>query len=596
MLALIAMQVARADFEAGQAAWDAGDFFNAVEQWRAGAHAGEVGSMLALGRLYRTGIGVLQDDVTAYMWLNLAASRGGLDAARERDRLAAMMTTDARAEGQRLARAWKPSGAAPVTVAPPQEAIREAQNLLAALGYRPGPADGLWGVRSTVAYQHFLRDAGLPASDALTPDGLLAMRAIAEDVESQPDFETNEVSSSNHNALATDAFHHAVRTGDIDEVRAALAVGTDMNARDGSGWTVLMHAANEGHLLLVEMLLAAGVEVDVRAPSGVTALSVAATLGNPEIVALLMKAGADFTIEGPNGQTAVEAAQTMFGDAVAATEAGENPAVVALLRGMALTEADAKPLLTVGETFRDCASCPEMVVLPTGSFVMGSPAREEGRDEDEGPQHHVEIRYSLAIGKYEVTFAEWDICVASGGCGEYRPDDWGWGRGDHPVIEVSWRDAQSYVHWLSRETGEDYRLLSEAEWEYAARAGTTGPFHTGKTVSKDEANFSSFLGFLAAGFETVPVGSFPANAYGLHDMHGNVYEWVEDCWNNSYHGAPSDGSAWQSGDCSQRMMRGGSMGGDSDTLRSANRNRDGMSIRNYNDVGLRVARIVHGLP
>ena len=202
-----------------------------------------------------------------------------------------------------------------------------------------------------------------------------------------------------------------------------------------------------------------------------------------------------------------------------------------------------------GEVFRDCGECPEMVVIPAGEFMMGSPDSEPGRDADEGPLRRVRIGYPLAVGKFEVTFAEWDACVSAGGC-NHRPNDKGWGRGSRPVVVVNWGDAQAYVKWLSRTTGQRYRLLSESEWEYAARAGTTTPLHTGSRITTAQANFS--------GNQTVPVGRFGANLFGLHDMHGNVWEWVEDCWNRSYAGAPSDGSAWRSGECSRRVLRGGS--------------------------------------
>lgn len=218
-----------------------------------------------------------------------------------------------------------------------------------------------------------------------------------------------------------------------------------------------------------------------------------------------------------------------------------------------------------GTVFRDCPECPEMVVVPAGTFMMGSPASEKGRDSDEGPLHRVNIGALFSIGKYEVTFAQWDACVSDGGCGGYRPHDSGWGRGDHPVMYVSWRDARAYVSWLSRKTEKDYRLLSEAEWEYATRAGTTTPFHFGATVSTDQANYngnytygSGRKGVRRA--RTVPVGRFAANAFGLHDVHGNVWEWVEDCWHVSYAGAPSHGRAWTTGgDCGDRIVRGGSL-------------------------------------
>ena len=236
-----------------------------------------------------------------------------------------------------------------------------------------------------------------------------------------------------------------------------------------------------------------------------------------------------------------------------------------------------------------------MVVVPAGSFMMGSPASEERRDENEGPQHQVTISRPFAVGKYEVTFSEWDACAAAGGCGGYRPEDRGWGRGRRPVINVSWEDAKGYIDWLSRHTGERYRLLSESEWEYAARAGTTTPFSTGRTITTDQANFDgggTYGGSPKGAYrkKTLPVGSFPANALGLHDVHGNVWEWVEDCWHGSYAGAPSNHGAWTSGgDCRRRVLRGGSWYYVPWYLRSAYRDWYSTVYRSSND-GFRVAR------
>ena len=251
----------------------------------------------------------------------------------------------------------------------------------------------------------------------------------------------------------------------------------------------------------------------------------------------------------------------------------------------------------VGERFRDCDGtwCPEMVVVPAGSFLMGSPSSEWGRDDDEGPVHRVRIAKPFAVGVYEVTFAEWHACVSDGGCKGHRPDDKGWGRGRRPVINVSWNDAQLYVSWLSRKTGEPYRLLSESEWEYAARAGTRGPFHFGTKILVSQANYDGRYTYGSGrkgGYRrrTVPVGSFPSNEFGLHDVHGNVREWVEDCWHGDYQGAPADGSAWTSGgDCGRRALRGGSWISAPGFLRSAFRFRSASGIRDHLN-GFRVAR------
>ena len=216
-----------------------------------------------------------------------------------------------------------------------------------------------------------------------------------------------------------------------------------------------------------------------------------------------------------------------------------------------------------GKSFRDCPDCPEMVVVPAGSFVMGSPSNEAGRLYGEGPQHRVTIARPFAVGKFEVTFAEWDACVTAGGC-MLRPDDQGWGRGNRPVINVSWDDITlQYLPWLSRKTDKTYRLLTEAEWEYAARAGTTTPFWWGSSISTSQANYDGQVTYGGGPKgeyrqKTVPVDSFAPNRWGLYNAHGNVSEWVQDCWNDAYRGAPSDGSIWAVGICNHRVLRGGS--------------------------------------
>ena len=193
------------------------------------------------------------------------------------------------------------------------------------------------------------------------------------------------------------------------------------------------------------------------------------------------------------------------------------------------------------------------------------------------------------MGKYEVTFREWDACVAGGGCGGYRPSDAGSGRGDRPVINVSWKDAKSYVTWLSRETGKEYRLLSEGEWEYVARGGKETAYTWGEEVGENRANCRA-CGSEWDGEKTAPVGSFGANGYRLHDVHGNVWEWVEDCWHGDYEGASADGSAWTAGgDCSLRVLRGGSWDSLPGVLRSAIRFRNSAGFR-YVDFGFRIAR------
>ena len=238
---------------------------------------------------------------------------------------------------------------------------------------------------------------------------------------------------------------------------------------------------------------------------------------------------------------------------------------------------------SAGRKFKDCGECPEMGVAPSGSFMMGSPPTEGEREDDEGPVHRVTIAEPFVVGVYEVTFGEWDACVWQGGCNGYRPDDEGWGRGRRPVVNVSWEDAQAYVEWLSRKTGKRYRLLSESEWEYVARAGTTGRYHWGNRITPSRANYGDHVG------STVPVGSYSPNAFGLYDVHGNVSEWVGDCYAESYEGAPTDGSVWEAGDCSRSVLRGGSWFSLPRNLRSAGRFRYDAGLR-YDSIGFRIAR------
>ena len=276
-----------------------------------------------------------------------------------------------------------------------------------------------------------------------------------------------------------------------------------------------------------------------------------------------------------------------YGEYLEAYPAGRHVAA-ARERQAARQEAEA---YRVGQTFRDALRSggegPEMVVVPAGTFRMGCVSGQNCHDYEK-PVHRVTIGAPFAVGVYEVTFAEWEACVRAGGCEGYRPDDRGWGRGRRPAINVSWDDAQAYVGWLSRESGAGYRLLSEAEREYVARAGSETAYSWGNGIGRNRANCDG-CGSRWDDEQTAPVGSFTANGFGLHDVHGNVWEWVEDCWNRSYEGAPTDGTAWTRGDCRYRVVRGGSWSLNPRNLRSANRNRYTTGDRS-SDVGFRVAR------
>ncbi len=268
--------------------------------------------------------------------------------------------------------------------------------------------------------------------------------------------------------------------------------------------------------------------------------------------------------------------------------------------------------------FDDCSGaawCPRVMVVPGGTFVMGSPLGEPGRFEDEGPQRRVTIR-SFAVGKFPVTRRQWEAFAGSthsplpsSVCAYALKLNASWKdpgfpqSDDHPVVCVTWEEARDYSQWLSKRTGHKYRLLTEAEWEYAARGGTTTAFPWGNEASHEHANYGKdtccapeISGRDRWDF-TSPVGSFPPNPFGLYDMHGNVFEWVEDCYANSYVDHSSDGSAYQPAQCRYRVARGGVYGDRPAVMRSAGRNYapaedDPMTIANYRSAGfgLRVAR------
>jgi len=252
-----------------------------------------------------------------------------------------------------------------------------------------------------------------------------------------------------------------------------------------------------------------------------------------------------------------------------------------------------------GKTFfRECDMCPVMAVVPAGSNVIGSPNDESGRSSTEGPQQPVAFRAAFAVGRSEVSFEEYLACIAEGGCNPDRPGDYGWGYGKQPAINVSWNDAQRYVEWLSKKTRAPYRLLSEAEWEYAARGCAkvceSTPFWFGSEISKARVNYDWRYAYLGspkaqARRRTVPIDAAEPNPFGLLHVHGNVSEWVEDCWNETLAGLPRNGSPRTTGDCSRRVLRGGSWSDEPKDVRSAKRAWEVASERRA-QIGFRVAR------
>lgn len=255
------------------------------------------------------------------------------------------------------------------------------------------------------------------------------------------------------------------------------------------------------------------------------------------------------------------------------------------MEGVVIPKAQPVQSVTPGAVFKDCGECPEMVVIPAGSFMMGSPAADPFqnysetdayKNKSQEPQHLVNIK-SFAIGKYPVTQEEWFVLMGDNPSSNK-------GR-TLPVESVSWDDAQLYVKKMSQKTGKKYRLPTEAEWEFTARAGTTTQYFWGDDIKQviDYAWCSE-----NSGYQTHPVGLKKQNKFGLFDILGNVWQWTQDCWNPDYSGAPTDGSAWTNGECSQKVLRGGSLISFPKDLRVANRDWFPFSSRTYSN-GFRIA-------
>ncbi len=291
----------------------------------------------------------------------------------------------------------------------------------------------------------------------------------------------------------------------------------------------------------------------------------------------------------PVAQLDIEPASTNVqppaSSAVQAPPAPPHSASPAIADGQALREnsAAADNLTLFQDSLSDGGYSPQMVMIPKGRFRMGD-LHGQG-DDNERPVHEVIIAQRYALSRYEVTFAEYDLFAAA--TGRPLPDDGGWGRGQQPVINVSWQDAAAYARWLAQQTGQPYRLPSEAEWEYAARAGTETLYWWGDELTPGRAVCDE-CGSQWDGRQPAPVGSFPPSPWGLHDLNGNVDEWVQDCYRDNYAGSPQDGSARSDAGCRQRVMRGGSWFDIGRLVRSASRYRHPPDSRR-NTWGFRVA-------
>ena len=241
------------------------------------------------------------------------------------------------------------------------------------------------------------------------------------------------------------------------------------------------------------------------------------------------------------------------------------------------------------DQFKHCDTCPEMIVIPTGEFIMGSPVTEINRGQDESPQREIFVDYNFAVGVFEITFEQWERCLNQKAC-DHNPIDNGWGRGNQPVTNVSWLDTKQYIAWLSNKTGHQYRLLTEAEWEYVARAGSKKRFWWGDESPKGKAVCLQCDLTGKSNNMSNPVGSYSPNPFGLYDLHGNVWEWVEDCWSENYTLHPADTSAFiPNGECKRRVVRGGAWPNGGRQLRSANRSWKSPNHRSTNGKGFRVA-------
>jgi formylglycine-generating enzyme required for sulfatase activity/class 3 adenylate cyclase len=303
------------------------------------------------------------------------------------------------------------------------------------------------------------------------------------------------------------------------------------------------------------------------------------------------------------------------GPSAGAPSIGPQPVPIGVRVGR-LTEA-AERDLKAGDRFKECETCPEMVVVPRADFIMGSTPDQLGHERDEAPTRKVTIGSRIAVGRYPVTVGEYQTFVAltgyrpAAGCRVYEGKAWvekpeldfrnpGFPQGaDHPVVCVNWNDAKAYTDWMTASMNATYRLPTEAEREFVARAGSTTAFWWGNDIDPTRAGYDWSHVFGTSGSKaetrrgTHPVGAFQPNAWGLHQVHGNVSEWVEDCWNSSYRNAPVDGTSWQTGDCRRRVLRGGSWGYHPKDLRSSYREAATLTYRNFN-FGFRVVRVLRG--
>lgn len=447
-----------------------------------------------------------------------------------------------------------------------------------------------------------------------SPGGICVSSWVREAISNKLDIGFKDLGEQTVKNIPTPIRAYAI--GHVEAIAAPLAVSSVLPAWLGrlaggwQGWAATAAVAVLGIALALTFASRhrSSGPVVVVAPPG-------AQTGTPKSDPASGSGGKSASISGRPGDAPTSAPASGGG-----VSPGGAPASAGLRSGVLSdeTERNIKP----GERFKECPTCSEMVVIPRGEFVMGSAPGQPGHESDEAPTRKVVIGKAFAVGRFAVTYDEYDTFITvSGykpapGCRVFEGGRWvdkselsfrnpGFPqRGDHPVACINWNDAKAYVDWLAARMGREYRLLSEAEREYATRAGSSSAFWWGNDVTPTQAAYDWSMVFAKnssgaqsgqPGRGTQPVAAFSANPWGLYQVHGNVSEWTEDCWNSSYRSAPVDGTAWVAGDCGRRVLRGGSWGYAPKDLRSAYREGATLSYRNFN-FGFRVARSLRGLP